>query len=224
MATSSNRANATTWSTAPRSHAPAAGHCQPLPLQETHKHSRVGLAQSLWGLLVHKRFCLSPPSISGGHGVWFFHTPSHLAVTSPCPWTWSISFWWDTTFSYGWLFSSELQFWSSFRKRWVHILLSYHLQMEQLVWKHNAKVLLPDFFALAVFFSKIDHNCFFSIQRWLQVQILWQKESLRARWPGADCLFLNSFVLPSTWQNDRYWYSMKRCSTGNVKFTKSCSF
>ena len=38
------------------------------PLQETLKHSEAGLAQSLWGpwVLVHTRFCLSPPSISGG--------------------------------------------------------------------------------------------------------------------------------------------------------------
>ena len=40
-----------------------------MPLKETLKHSKVGLAQSLWGLqvLVHTRFCLSPPSVSGGY-------------------------------------------------------------------------------------------------------------------------------------------------------------
>ena len=69
MATSYNGANDTTCSTAPRSPAPGTGHCQPLPLQETLKHSRLGLAQFLWGLLVHTRFCLSPPSISEGRGV-----------------------------------------------------------------------------------------------------------------------------------------------------------
>ena len=33
------------------------------------KHSKAGLAQSLWGLLLHTRFCLSPQSISGGYGI-----------------------------------------------------------------------------------------------------------------------------------------------------------
>ena len=32
-------------------------------------HSRAGLAQSLWSLLVCTRFCLSLPSVSGGYGV-----------------------------------------------------------------------------------------------------------------------------------------------------------
>ena len=42
-----------------------------LGLQETLKHSKAGLAQSLWGIqvLVHTSFCLSPPSISGRYGV-----------------------------------------------------------------------------------------------------------------------------------------------------------
>ena len=46
---------------------------EPVPPQETWKHSKAGLAQSLWGLwvLVHTRFCLSPPRISGGCGVCF---------------------------------------------------------------------------------------------------------------------------------------------------------
>ena len=49
----------------------ASGHCWPTPPQETLKHSKVGLAQSLWVLLVWTRFRLSPPSISGGYGVSF---------------------------------------------------------------------------------------------------------------------------------------------------------
>ena len=49
-------------------------HPEPLPLwqatadlglQETLKHSKAGLAQFLWDLLVCTRFCLSPLSISG---------------------------------------------------------------------------------------------------------------------------------------------------------------
>ena len=45
-------------------------HCWPVPLQETLKHLKAGLAQSLWGLLVCTRFCLSLLSLSGGYGVW----------------------------------------------------------------------------------------------------------------------------------------------------------
>ena len=37
-----------------------------------------------------------------------------------------VFFWWDPTFSCWWLFSSELQFWSSQRRRWAHILLLHH--------------------------------------------------------------------------------------------------
>ena len=52
--------------------------------------SNTGLAQSLWGSLgsgAH-RFCLSPPSISGGYGVWFqtwFCPSHHFAGASPLP-------------------------------------------------------------------------------------------------------------------------------------------
>ena len=55
-ATSSKRAYATPRSAAPR--APAAVHCWPKPPQETLKHLKAGLAQSLWGLwvLVHTGF------------------------------------------------------------------------------------------------------------------------------------------------------------------------
>ena len=64
MVASSKRAYAIPRSAAPRAPAPAAGHCWPVPPQETLKHSKAGLAQSLRGLLVHTRFCLSPPSVS----------------------------------------------------------------------------------------------------------------------------------------------------------------
>ena len=66
-ATSSKRAYATPRSVASRVPAPVAGQCRPIPPQETLKDSKVGLAQSLWGLLVHTRFCLRPSSISGGY-------------------------------------------------------------------------------------------------------------------------------------------------------------
>ena len=71
IATFSKRAYAIPRSAAPRAPTPGAGHCWPIPPQGTVKDSKAGLAQSLWSLLVHTRFCLSPPSISGGYGVWF---------------------------------------------------------------------------------------------------------------------------------------------------------
>ena len=66
VATSSKRAYATPRSITPRAPAPVAGHCWPTLLQETLKHSKKGLAQSLQGLLVLTRFCLSPLILSGG--------------------------------------------------------------------------------------------------------------------------------------------------------------
>jgi len=69
MATSSKKAYAIPRSAALRAPAHAAGHCCSIPLQEILKYAKAGLAQTLWGLLVSTRFCLSPPSISGGHEV-----------------------------------------------------------------------------------------------------------------------------------------------------------
>ena len=50
MVTSSRRAYATPRSTAPRAPAPVADHCWRIP--QIVKHSKAGLAQSLWSLLV----------------------------------------------------------------------------------------------------------------------------------------------------------------------------
>ena len=71
MVTSSMRAYAPPRSAAPRALAFAAGHCWPIPQQEILKHSKADLAQSLWGLLMCTRFCLSHLSISDWYGVWF---------------------------------------------------------------------------------------------------------------------------------------------------------
>ena len=49
---SSKRAYAIPRSAAPRALAPVTGHCWPIPPQETLKHSKAGLTQSLWRLLV----------------------------------------------------------------------------------------------------------------------------------------------------------------------------
>ena len=107
MVTSSKSTYATPKSAAPRAPAPAAGHCWPAPPQETLKHSKAGLAQSLWGLLVlvHTRFCSSPLSFSEGmvfDSKWHFAPPTVLLWLLLCPWMWGIFFWWDPTFSCRW--------------------------------------------------------------------------------------------------------------------------
>ena len=110
METSSKRAYATPRSAASRAPDPMSGHCWPTPLQETLRHSKAGLAQSLawcakgfvwalWASLVDMGFdskCIfTPPTIllwlllSLGHVVWF---------------------WWDPTFSCWWLFSCKYNF------------------------------------------------------------------------------------------------------------------
>ena len=63
MAVSSKRAYATPRSAAPRAPAPVVGHCWHIPPQDSLKHSKAGLAQSLWGLFMCTRFCLSHLSI-----------------------------------------------------------------------------------------------------------------------------------------------------------------
>ena len=66
MVTSSKRAYAIPRSAAPR--APALQQST-ADLYLHRKHSEGGLVQSLWGFLVHTRFCLSLPSVYGEYGV-----------------------------------------------------------------------------------------------------------------------------------------------------------
>ena len=65
-------------STVARAPVSTVDHCWPLPLQETLKHSKTGLAQSLVevnapfpGSWCAQGFCFHPPSVSGGYEVWF---------------------------------------------------------------------------------------------------------------------------------------------------------
>ena len=121
MVTSSKRAYATPRFAAPRAPAPGSGHCWSIPRQKTYKHTKAGLAWSLWGLLVCTRFIMSSPSVSGetetnrdkpcAQGL-ILNVISHLR---PSCWGFSfalgggISFFWsDATFSCWWLFSSKL--------------------------------------------------------------------------------------------------------------------
>ena len=68
MATSSKRTFAIPRSAAPRAPAPVAGHCWPVPPQETPKHSSVSVSVGSLGPGAHK-VCLSPLSVSGRYGV-----------------------------------------------------------------------------------------------------------------------------------------------------------
>ena len=108
--------------------------------------------QSLWGLwvLVCTRFCLSPLSISGQYGVLILNM---ILPLIPSCWGFSftlgcgVSFFSgiqrkDLKFSCQWLFSSELQFSSSHRRRCAHVLLLCHLVCNL---KENLEQLLEDF-------------------------------------------------------------------------------
>ena len=102
MVTSSKRAYAIPRSAVLRAPSPTAGHCWPISPQETLKHSKAGLVQSLWDLLVHTRFCLSSQASLVGMGFdskCNFTPPTVFLGLLLCPWTWGIFFWWDPTFS-----------------------------------------------------------------------------------------------------------------------------
>ena len=120
----------TLWprSAAARAPVPMAGHCWPVPPQETLEHSKAGLAQALWGLwvLVLTGFVWALQASLQGMGFDFKHDftpPTVLLRLLLCYWMCGIFFWWDPTFSRQWLFSRELQFWRSRRRRWVYDLL-----------------------------------------------------------------------------------------------------
>ena len=110
MVTSSKRAYATSRTAAPR--APVAGHCWP-HLHRRHSNTEAGLAQSLWGLLVHTDFVWCLWVCLGGLG---FGSKCDFTISDIlfglllCPWTWGIFFWWDLTFSCWWQFSSSCSF------------------------------------------------------------------------------------------------------------------
>ena len=134
MAISSKRAYAIARSTAPWAPATVAGHADSYLYS---RHSDTVLSQSLWGLwvLVCTRFVWALWVSQVGMGSDSkpdFIFPTILLGLLLCPWMWGIFLWWDPTFSCWRLSSSELQFWSSHRRRWVQVLLLCHLQCN--VW------------------------------------------------------------------------------------------
>ena len=88
---------------------------------------------ALWVSLLGMGFCSK----------WDFVPPTVLLGLLLCSWVCSIIFWWDPTFSCRWLFSGWLQFWSSHRRRWVHILLLHHLVPKTGHRPHGVSLQLP---------------------------------------------------------------------------------
>ena len=93
-------------SAATRAPAHAAGHCRPVPLQQTLKHSKEYLAQSLCGLwpLLCTRAAwalLACLAYRGFESQCNFHPPPPTILLGLIlyPLTWGIFFWWDPTFS-----------------------------------------------------------------------------------------------------------------------------
>ena len=119
----------------PRAPAPEAGHCWPVPPQETLKYSKAGLAQSLWGLwvLVHTGFFWALRESLEGMGLDSKHdftSPTLSLGLLLCPWMWGIFFFcWDPTLSCCWLFSNKLQLGISCRRRWAHVFLLFFLAL-----------------------------------------------------------------------------------------------
>ena len=121
MATSSKHA---AWprSAAARAPFPAAGHYWPMCLQTIPNIPRQAWLSLLWG-----PWCSWPKGFvwalraslvsMGFDSKCNFTPPTVLLGLLLCPWVCCIFFWWGPTFSCWWLFSSELQFWSSCRRR-----------------------------------------------------------------------------------------------------------
>ena len=79
-----------------------------------------GVTTPFTWLLMHTRtFCALQESVS----------TFCLVGASPLPLDMGIIFWWDPTFFCLWLFNGYLQFWSSHRRRWAHVLLLHHLSL-----------------------------------------------------------------------------------------------
>ena len=108
MVISSKRAYAIPRSAAPRAPAPVAGHCWPVPPQETLKHSLSQSLQGLW-VLVQTRFVWPLwVSLAGMRFASKCDFAPPIILLGLLLWMWGILFWWDRTFSCLWLFSSEL--------------------------------------------------------------------------------------------------------------------
>ena len=112
MATSSMRAYATicvTQVAAPRAPAPAAGHCGPVPPQESQTQVWLGLCGVSGSWCTQGFVWTLWASLTGmGFDSKCDFAPPTILLWDLCPRIWDIFFWWDPAFSCWWLFSSEL--------------------------------------------------------------------------------------------------------------------
>ena len=126
-----------------------AGHCWPVPPEETFKQSKAVLAQSFVGVpgswyAQGFVWALWVSLLGMGFGSkWDFVPHTVLLGLLLCSWLCGIIFWWDPTFSCWWLFSGWLQFWNSYRRRWVHVLLFHHLVPKTGHRPHGVSLQLP---------------------------------------------------------------------------------
>ena len=92
MVTSSKKAYAIPRSAALRAPVSVAGHCWPVPPQETHRPCSGSISVGSLGPGAHK-VCLSPPSVSGCmrfDSKRSFAPPPVLLGLLLCPWTWDV--------------------------------------------------------------------------------------------------------------------------------------
>ena len=82
-----------------------------------------------------------------------------------CPWMWGIFFRWDPTFSCQWLVSSKLEFWSSYRRRWVHVLL-LHQEPNYLFLYPKTHIGKAMVFTSHVWMWELDHKQGWTLNNW----------------------------------------------------------
>ena len=119
-------------SAATRAPAHAAGHCRPVPLQQTLKHSKEYLAQSLCGLwpLLCTRAAWALLACLAYRG---FESQCNFHPPPPSCWAFSFTLWHGESFSGGiqHSLSRVVQLWAAvlefLQEKWAQILLLHHL-------------------------------------------------------------------------------------------------
>ena len=142
IATSSKRTmphNLPSRSAAARLTVPTAGHCWPVPPQETLIYSKTGLTKthgvhcSFSWVLVHTSwyhlFCLHPPSVSDLYEIYFkcdFAPSTILLSFLLCPWSQGTVFLVVSNIPLS-MVVQQLVVFFVFSRRWAHLLLFWHL-------------------------------------------------------------------------------------------------
>ena len=116
-------------SAAARTPVPLAGHCWPMPPQETIRQTDAGLAQSLVGVMAsfpqswctQGFVCALQVSLVC---LWFYFKcncapPPDMLRLLFCPWMWGIFFWWDAPFSWAFLVAQTVKNLTAMQEIWV---------------------------------------------------------------------------------------------------------